>query len=160
MDVITSLKHADLEDTAQQALQHAREFALDTVVPASTDRLRDLAERVQLEKYREQVQHLEQDFAKRATKLERKLERKAKRLPVDTPLDRRRRRRTRRRGMGTASAIVLLAAAAAAGYFFWRARRADDASDTAWDPPSSHTRNGDSAEPEPSDPADSPISTS
>ena len=82
----------DLETRARGVLGEVRDLGVDTLVPAATDRLRDLAGQIRPERYRKQVNELEGDFSKRVRKLERKLERKVKKLPVDTPLDRRRRR--------------------------------------------------------------------
>ena len=113
---------SDVEDSAQRLLHGAKDLALETVVPASIDRVRDLAERLQSGRYREQVRKLERDFAHRTQKLERHLEQRVKRLPVDTPLDRRRRRRARRRG--ATGAVVIVALGGAAAFVAWRVRRA------------------------------------
>ena len=122
---------SDLEEQAQRVLYGAKDFALEKIVPASVDRARDLAERLQGRRYLEQVQALERDFAKRTKKLERRLEKKAKRLPVDTPLDKRRRRRARRRG--AAGAVVVIGLGGTAAFVAWRMQR--DQASPAEQPP-------------------------
>ena len=110
----------DLETRARGVLGEVRDLGVDTLVPAATDRLRDLAGQIRPERYRKQVNELEGDFSKRVRKLERKLERKVKKLPVDTPLDRRRRRRVRRRG--AAASVVVIGACGVVAYAWWRSR--------------------------------------
>src|ERR1039457_549835 len=119
--MMKTLQDADLEERAQTVLHGVRDFGVETLVPASTERLRDLAGRVRADRYRKQVRELEGDFTKRVRRLERKLERKVKKLPVDAPLDRRRRRRARRRGGAGTIAIVGIFGAVA--FAWWWSRR-------------------------------------
>jgi hypothetical protein len=124
MNAMNTMLDGDLEERAQSVLHGVRDFGIDTLVPASTDRLHDLAGRVHPDRYRKQVRELEHDFTKRVGRLERKLERKVKNLPVDTPLDRRRRHRVRRRG--AAGIVAILGIGGAIAYAWWRSRRASE----------------------------------
>jgi ferric-dicitrate binding protein FerR (iron transport regulator) len=126
MEVVDALNPGDLGGRAQRAIRAARETASELVPGASTDRLRDLAERANADRYLDQIKGLEQQYVKRAKKLERKLEKRVKQLPVDTPLDRRRRNRTRRRGAKAGAGLVAFAAIGGAiAYVVWRVRRRD-----------------------------------
>lgn len=128
MEVVDALNPGDLGVRAQRAIRAARETAHQLVPGASTDRLRDLAERANGDGYLDQVKDLEHEYVKRAKKLERKLENRVKQLPVDTPLDRRRRSRIRRRGTKVGGGLVAFAAIGGAiAYAVWRVRRQDDA---------------------------------
>ena len=127
MNMMKTLQDADLDERAQNVLHGVRDFGVDTLAPASTDRLRDLAERIRPDRYRKQVSELEGEFAKRVRRLERKLERKTKQLPIDTSLDRRRRRRVRRRG--AAGTIAILGVGGAIAYAWWRSRKSSTRDD-------------------------------
>jgi hypothetical protein len=111
---------SEVGEQAQRLLHGARDLALETVVPGSIDRARDLAARLPKHRYLDEVQALERDFAARAKRLERKLEQRAKRLGVETPWDRRRRRARRRRATG---AVVLVGLGGATAYAVWRSKR-------------------------------------
>jgi hypothetical protein len=121
MEVVDALKQAELGGQAQRAFRAERDTVNELVPAASTDRLRDLAERANADRYLDQVKDLERDYVKRAERLERKLEKQVKKLPVDTPLDRWRRRRTRQRGAKDGGALVVFAVIGGAiAYIAWR----------------------------------------
>ena len=130
MNAMNTLHDGDLEERAQSVLHGVRDFGIDALMPASTDRLHDLAGRVRPDRYRKQVSELERDLTKRVRRLERKLERKAKKLPVDTPLDRRRRHRVRRRG--AAGMVAILGISGAIAYAWWRSRRTSESAGDDW----------------------------
>lgn len=157
MEVVDARNPGDLGGRAQRAIRAARETASELVPGASTDGLRDLAERANADRCLDQIKDLERQYVKRAKKLERKLEQRVKQLPVDTPLDRRRRSRTRRRGAKAGGGLVAFAAIGGAiAYVVWRVRRQDDAGHEASDrfepsgepmpaPPSANQGNGGAA---------------
>ncbi|HSO94806.1 MAG TPA: hypothetical protein VLV81_02065 [Acidimicrobiia bacterium] len=127
MEAVDVLKPGHLGSQAQRALRAVRDSVHELVPSGSAERLRDLAERANADRYLDQVKDLEREYAKRAKRLERTFEKRVKKLPVDTPLDRRRRSRTRRRGVTGAGGLLLLAAVGAAiGYLLWRRRQRDD----------------------------------
>ncbi len=125
MDVIDTIKHGELGDQAQRALQTARE-TVGELVPASADRLRHAAERVSADGYLGPIKDLERDYVERAKTLERTLEKKAKALPIDTPFDRQRRRRNRRRGAKAGVVVVVASVGGVIAYVLWRQRRDEE----------------------------------
>jgi ferric-dicitrate binding protein FerR (iron transport regulator) len=128
MEVVDALKQGDLGGHAQRAIRAARETVNGLASSASSDRLRELADHANADRYLDQVKELERHYVKRAKKMERKFEQRVKQLPVDTPLDRRRRSRTRRRGAKGGGVLVAFAAVGGAiAYVVWRMRRQDAA---------------------------------